>query len=153
MHLRPFSTLNYEQLATILTWRNAPSVRTWMLRDNEISWDEHLAFVATLKDRQDQRYFLVCEGDHALGVIDFTHITPTSAELGLYANPDNKGVGTKLMEAIITYAQKTLKVQRLRAIVFTDNEKAKHLYKKFDFIPISHHPHKERELIVMEREL
>lgn len=48
-------------------------------------------------------------------------------------NFQGKGVGTKLMEAIIDVADNWLMLVRVELTVFTDNEKAINLYKKFNF--------------------
>lgn len=45
----------------------------------------------------------------------------------------SKGVGTKLMEAILDVADNWLMLVRVELTVFADNEKAINLYKKFDF--------------------
>lgn len=135
----------------VLAWRNHSNIRRWMLSDDEISLENHLRFVESLKNRADKRYFLAQrEGDY-LGVIDFTGITDTSAEIGIYANPQMRGVGESLMNALIEYGFSTLGVKILIASVFADNERAKHLYEKFDFAETSRILYKGREMIVMER--
>jgi UDP-4-amino-4,6-dideoxy-N-acetyl-beta-L-altrosamine N-acetyltransferase len=84
-------------------------------------------------------------------VVDLTDITTTSAEIGIYANPDMRSVGTLLMDALIRYAFNTLKLTKLIANVFSNNEKAKRLYQKFDFKETTRITYKEREMICMER--
>jgi UDP-4-amino-4,6-dideoxy-N-acetyl-beta-L-altrosamine N-acetyltransferase len=134
----------------VLGWRNHPKVREWMLHQNEISLDEHLCFIESLKSRADKCYFLVKQENKYIGVIDFTDITEESAELGIYANPDIHGVGGVLMEVLIDYAFTTLKVKKLVANVFSDNVRAKHLYEKFDFTEIERSHYSGREMIIME---
>ncbi|WP_041720469.1 GNAT family N-acetyltransferase [Alkaliphilus metalliredigens] len=58
-----------------------------------------------------------------------------SASIGIMVHKDfqNSGVGTKLMEAIIDIADNWLMLIRVELTVFADNEKAIHLYKKFNF--------------------
>ena len=58
-----------------------------------------------------------------------------SASIGIMVHKDfqNNGVGTKLMEAIIDIADNWLMLVRVELTVFTDNEKAINLYKKFNF--------------------
>jgi UDP-4-amino-4,6-dideoxy-N-acetyl-beta-L-altrosamine N-acetyltransferase len=122
-----------------------------MLNSNEISLNEHLSYIESLKNRSDKRYFLVQKGNDYLGVVDLIDITTTSAEIGIYVNPDKRGVGGLLMEALIRYAFDTLKLTKLIANVFSNNENAKRLYQKFDFQEIDRTMHKEREMIYMER--
>ncbi|MGD9970907.1 MAG: UDP-4-amino-4,6-dideoxy-N-acetyl-beta-L-altrosamine N-acetyltransferase [Sulfuricurvum sp.] len=151
MRLHEFSTLDAQTLERIRAWRNHPDIRRWMLNRHEISAEEHLRFVSSLPAREDRRYFLVEKDGEYIGVIDFNDITADSAELGIYASPELRGMGTPLMEAIIAYATGTLKIRSLIASVFTGNDRAKHLYEKFDFKEIGRKPADERELIVMER--
>ncbi|MDP3290918.1 MAG: UDP-4-amino-4,6-dideoxy-N-acetyl-beta-L-altrosamine N-acetyltransferase [Sulfuricurvum sp.] len=150
MRLLDFTTLDTNQLTLVLSWRNHPKIREWMLHPNEISMEEHLHFVESLKRREDRRYFLVQREGKNIGVIDFMDITEKSAELGLYANPKMKGVGETLMRALINYAFVTLKVKTLIATVFADNERAKHLYEKFDFVETNRTAYEKREMIRME---
>lgn len=151
VQLLDFTTLDKEQLTMVLAWRNHSDIRRWMLSDDEISLENHLHFVESLKNRADKRYFLVQQEDAYIGVIDFTDITQTSAEIGIYANPKMRGVGNALMNALIEYGFSTLGVEILIASVFTDNERAKHLYEKFDFTETARRFYKGREMIVMER--
>lgn len=151
VQLLDFTTLDKEQLSMVLEWRNHIDVRHWMLSDDEISMENHLQFVESLKNRGDKRYFLVQREDGYIGVIDFTDITQNSAEIGIYANLQMRGVGEALMHALIEYGFSTLGVKMLVATVFTDNERAKHLYKKFDFIETNRTFYKGREMIIMER--
>ncbi|XGK33670.1 GNAT family N-acetyltransferase [Lactobacillus acidophilus] len=53
------------------------------------------------------------------GKMDFIYIDP---------NEQNKGIATKLMEKVITELQRPIRLE-----VFTNNEQAKALYKKFGF--------------------
>lgn len=153
MQLLNLTTLDTGQLTLVLSWRNHPNIRKWMLRDHEISMEEHLCFIHSLKERPDKRYFLVQRSNDYLGVVDLTDITETDAEIGIYANPDLHGVGKYLISALIEYAHETLKLTRLIANVFADNEKAKDLYQKFDFVETDRAAYNGREMITLERTL
>lgn len=150
IRLLNFTTLDTQQLNRILSWRNDPHIRQWMLNNEEISSEDHFRFVESLKLRSDKRYFLVQHNSEDIGVIDFTSITEQSAEFGLYANPELHGVGNTLMHTIIDYAFGTLKVKILIATVFDDNIRAKHLYKKFDFTETNRAVDGTRGMITME---
>lgn len=151
VRLLDFTTLDKERLTMVLAWRNHSDIRRWMLSDDEISLENHLHFVESLKNRADKRYFLVQQEDAYIGVIDFTDITQTSAEIGIYANPNMRGVGKALMNALVEYGVSTLGVEILIASVFADNDRAKHLYEKFDFAERSRTVYKGRAMIIMER--
>jgi L-phenylalanine/L-methionine N-acetyltransferase len=88
------------------------------------------------------------EGDHILvGVIDgevvgviglHTSSRPRvnhKGEIGMMVRDDwqGKGVGTAMMQAVIDLADKWLNLTRIELTVFTDNEPAIALYRKFGF--------------------
>jgi putative acetyltransferase len=88
------------------------------------------------------------EGDHILvaiidgevvGVIGLhTSLRPRvnhRAEIGMMVRDDwqGKGVGTAMMQAVIDLADRWLNLTRIELTVFTDNEPAIALYRKFGF--------------------
>lgn len=56
--------------------------------------------------------------------------------IGMMVHKDyqNKGIGTKLMEAALDIADNWLKLLRVELTVFADNAAAIHLYEKFGFV-------------------
>ena len=143
-----FTKLSSSEKEMILEWRNDSSIRQWMFTQEPISLESHLSYIDSLPLRKDRIYFLVKQDNIAIGVIDFTNIDMLhkTAEIGLYAKPALKGVGTLLMQEIIHYAFQELKINRLISEVFEHNHAAIKLYKKFDFKEIE----KRQEIIVME---
>lgn len=152
LYLCNFTTLSEPQKQMILTWRNHEAVRAYMYNEKTISEAEHFSFIESLKTREDRRYFLVQHEGLDIGVIDFNDISATSATLGLYANPklDQKGIGSLLMQGIVEYSFKRLKVHILKAEVFEENTKAKALYEKFGFCEKGRKMVNEKEVICME---
>ena len=150
IQLLNFTKLDPIQKEIILSWRNHPDIRQWMFHPNKISMDEHLRFIESLKNRSDKRYFLVQRDDENLGVIDFTAITEDSAEFGIYGNPTIHGIGKILMVTLIDYALTILHISKLIATVFSDNEKAKHLYATFDFEETNRVLYHNKEMITLE---
>ena len=88
------------------------------------------------------------EGDHLLvaeiegEVVGVIGLHPSSrprvnhkAEVGMMVRDDwkGKGVGPALMQAVIELADKWLNLTRIELTVFTDNESAIALYRKFGF--------------------
>lgn len=147
IQLLNFTTLNPTQKEFVLTWRNHPNVRKWMINNNEISLEDHLHFIEMLSSTTEKYYFLVQKEDAYLGVINLTDITKESAELGIYANPDMRGVGYLLMNALIDCAS-TLGISKLIANVFVNNVRARHLYQKFDFTETNR---SNKKMITLER--
>ncbi|MCL4431614.1 MAG: UDP-4-amino-4,6-dideoxy-N-acetyl-beta-L-altrosamine N-acetyltransferase [Epsilonproteobacteria bacterium] len=147
IQLLNFTTLNLSQKELILSWRNHPSVRKWMINNNEISLEDHLNFIDQLRLSTEKCYFLLQKESDYLGVINLTNITKESAELGIYAHPDMRGVGHVLMNALIDQAS-TLGLSKLIANVFVNNVRALRLYQKFDFIQTKH---THKKMITLER--
>ena len=144
--LLDFVDLNDEEKKRVLSWRNSEGVRRWMLQQDAISLETHLRYIERLKKREDRCYFLVKSGDAYIGVIDFTQIMKESAHFGIYANPNLRGMGDRLMRQVLRYACCKLRVKKLFAEVFCDNEKAIKLYNRHQFCIIE-----DGNLIKMER--
>jgi L-phenylalanine/L-methionine N-acetyltransferase len=73
-----------------------------------------------------------------LGLHTFPHAPRRRhvGQLGMVVRDDwqGKGVGTALMQAAVDLADKWLNLERLELDVYTDNEAAVRLYKKFGFV-------------------
>lgn len=152
IELRSFGDLGGDVSATVLQWRNHPDIRSVMYTDRIITLQEHEAFIASLRKREDKRYFVVYADNQPIGIIDLIDITQDSATIGLYADPFNPrpGAGSMLMQALMEYALDTLNLKRLVAECFADNPRAKHLYEKFDFTETKRFFRHGREVIHME---
>jgi UDP-4-amino-4,6-dideoxy-N-acetyl-beta-L-altrosamine N-acetyltransferase len=123
-----------------------------MLNDTEISLEDHLHFIDLLPSKSDRRYFLVQQKSDYIGVIDLNNTTEDSAELGIYANPDMRGVGNILMTALIDYSA-SMRLSKLIANVFITNVRALNLYRKFEFSEIKQIEHKNKKMLILERRL
>ena len=145
-----FVDLTIEEKKMVLSWRNHPDIKRWMYTDSDISLENHLNFIDSLKDRKDKLYFLVKKDDEYIGVINFTDIKAESLEMGIYSRPSAKGLGSILLETIIEYAFDTLKVKRIFAELFSENSKAYNLYKKYGFNEIGKNNINNKEVIRLE---
>ncbi len=143
-----FTDLTDEEKKMILQWRNHKDIRKWMFSKDVIEEDDHFKYINSLKDRDDRVYFLVKRDNEAVGVIDFTNIDAVkrSADIGLYAKPNLKGIGRVLMDKIVDHGFNTLGLKKLYSKVYIDNGSAIKLYKKFGFITKD----LKRDVIVME---
>lgn len=130
-----FVDLSLDEKKMVLEWRNHPDVRKWMFTQDKIELHDHLAFIESLKNRRDSLYFLVKKGNQDIGVIDFTDIDEKNrmTQFGIYTNPNLTKIGGLLMESIIDYAFKVLKIDTLIAEVFEKNISAIKLYDRYNF--------------------
>lgn len=147
-----FIDLTLEEKKMILSWRNNHIIKQWMYNSDDISLENHLMFIETLKNHSDKLYFLVKKDDDYIGVIDFTNIDKNSksSEFGLYVNIELRGMGETLLNSICDYGFNTLNISKFIAEVFTNNEKAISLYKKFNFRETGKKTINNREVIRME---
>ncbi len=145
-----FIDLTKEEKFMILSWRNDERIRNWMYNTDVISKEDHLDFIDNLQERKDRLYFLVKEEDEYIGVIDFTNIENNIAYMGIYSNPDKKGFGEKLLDSIIYYGKKKLKLKKIIAEVYAGNKKAISLYKQKDFQSVGKKVFRENEMLIME---
>jgi UDP-4-amino-4,6-dideoxy-N-acetyl-beta-L-altrosamine N-acetyltransferase len=145
-----FIDLSMDEKKMILQWRNHSSIKQWMYDSSEILLKNHLKFIESLIGNKNKLYFLVKENNQAIGVIDFTNITTNSCEFGLYSSVDLKGYGKLLLSLVIDYAFNNLKVRKLIAEVFEENEKAIKLYETYNFIEKYSEEIKSKKVIRME---
>ena len=86
-------------------------------------------------------HLLACAENEVVGQLGL-HTFPQSprcrhvGEIGMAVRDDwqGKGVGTALMQAAVDLADRWLNLMRLELDVYTDNEPAIRLYKKFGFV-------------------
>ncbi len=151
IQLLNFIDLKLEEKEMILKWRNHTDIRKWMYNQDEITLDEHLSFIDSLKSRKDKLYFLLKKEDEFIGVIDFTQLAEEiSVHMGIYSNPNIKGNGKILLNKIIDYSFNDLKVKKIFSEVFAENDKAHSLYKNFNFKDISEKIVNNKKVICME---
>ena len=107
--------LTEDDLPMVLTWRNHPSVRSYMLTQHEISLKEHHNWFARLKVDKTRQQLIVLEGDDPLGFVQFNPVSQGGiADWGFYARPDApKGSGTKLGQAALAHAFKKLGLHKV----------------------------------------
>ncbi|MCT7514873.1 UDP-4-amino-4,6-dideoxy-N-acetyl-beta-L-altrosamine N-acetyltransferase [Aliarcobacter cryaerophilus] len=146
-----FIDLSQDQKKMILEWRNRLDIQKWMYTQNDISLEEHLDFINSLKTIKDKLYFLVKKDNIYIGVIYFTQIKPNeSLHMGIYTNPDLKGYGKILLETIIYFSFEILKVEKIFSEVYFENERAFSLYKIYGFKKYSQKRVNNKRVICME---
>jgi UDP-4-amino-4,6-dideoxy-N-acetyl-beta-L-altrosamine N-acetyltransferase len=145
--MQPFFNLSKDDQLLVLKWRNDDKIRKWMYNKDIIEEIDHIDFINNLKYNKDKKYFLVILKDKKIGVIYFTDI---DYEFGIYSNPNFKGNGKVLMKTILYYTFEVLKLKKLKAEVFSINERALSLYLKFGFKNIGMKNVNSQDIICME---
>jgi L-phenylalanine/L-methionine N-acetyltransferase len=90
--------------------------------------------------RDDVINLVACDGDEIVGQLYIQALTRPRrkhvGQIGMAVRDDyqGQGVGTALMQAAVDMADNWLNLLRIELEVFTDNEPAVQLYKKFGFV-------------------
>lgn len=131
--LRPLAEAD---LAQVLEWRNAPSVRAMMYTHHAISPVEHLAWFARLQ-QDPTRSAWVFEADGVpAGVVNFTRIdeAASQAHWGFYVRPATpRGSGTRLGRLALAQAFGPLALGKLYGEVLAWNKASLAFHLKLGF--------------------
>lgn len=127
-----FTACDDKTIKKIRLWRNNPQIRKYSFNKKDISIEEHLNFIESLKNCDDKKFFIVQDKDEIIGVINFINITEISAVAGYYKNPelDRKGVADILFNEIKKYAESSLNLKEVIMFVFKDNKISIHCIEK-----------------------
>jgi len=127
--------LRQEDLPQVLSWRNHPQVRRWMLTQHEISAEEHAKWFNSLQQDKQQHVVLVHEADKALGLAHFTPVNPKGVmDWGFYLTPDApKGSGNKLARMALDFAFKQQGWHKVCGQVISSNAASRRFHLKLGF--------------------
>lgn len=84
-----------------------------------------MLFIAEEKETYENSAFILCSLNNSYNSFELRRIVVDSK---------SKGTGLELIEALMKYVFEVLRVNRLWLDVFTDNERAIHLYKKLGMV-------------------
>ena len=131
-----FINLNENEIGKILDWRNHPVVKQFSNNHEEITIDEHKAFIEKLKINKSREYYFVNLKSikNGGGVIHFNNITTDEANIGLYKNLKSSmhKVGEILMDLILIIS-KEKGLKKLKLDVLKNNGRALVLYGRYNF--------------------
>ena len=131
-----FTNLDENKVEKILKWRNHPIVRQFSNNHNEITINEHKAFVEKLRINKSREYYFVDlrSAKSGGGVIHFNDITADEATIGLYKDleSDMHKLGEILMDLILLIA-KEKGLKKIKLDVLKNNGRALVLYGRYKF--------------------
>jgi UDP-4-amino-4,6-dideoxy-N-acetyl-beta-L-altrosamine N-acetyltransferase len=127
--------LTEDDLPMVLSWRNDPFVRSYMLTQHEISLDEHRNWFARVKEDKTRQQLIVLDGDDPLGFVQFKPVSKGGiADWGFYARPDApKGSGSKLGQAALAHAFEKLGLQKVCGQAIDSNVASIAFHQKLGF--------------------
>ena len=131
-----FVNLEDKQKELVRNWRNHTDIKKWMRTEHHISSDEHLEFIERLRSDKENVYWLVKNNGQNIGVIYLNNIDfeNRTAYLGIYANPNLSGVGSKLIRLLKELSFMVGGVPSLKLEVMENNLRAIDFYKKHGFV-------------------
>lgn len=137
IELVPLVSVDTETQMRVRDIRNGEEVRRWMYTDHEITANEHLAWIHSLKHSQDRLVFVVLDaGKNPLGVVSADNIDRANqkADWAFYLAPEARGgLGSALEFAFIDFVFDRLGLEKLNCAVLEGNEAVVGQHKKFLF--------------------
>jgi UDP-4-amino-4,6-dideoxy-N-acetyl-beta-L-altrosamine N-acetyltransferase len=132
--LRP---LDEQDLRMVLDWRNQERIRAVMFTDHVISWPEHLAWYARVKEDPTQEYRIFELDDRPVGLIGVQGVGNRDgvACWAFYLGETDvpRGTGSRMEYFALELAFEELGVRKLTGEVFDFNADVLRLHKKFGF--------------------
>lgn len=126
IHLTSFTKLDRALQMEILNWRNNFDIRTQMNNTEIISDNCHLTFCESLKDRENQIYWLVRRKGKPCGVVYLISKSKvfTDAEWGFYAAPTflGTGIGLEMAYESIQLFFEEIGIQNLHGYIKETNQ-------------------------------
>lgn len=109
----------------MLVWRNHPEVNKWLIDKRTISWEDHLTFVALLRNSKKRFYWLARYRGEECGVVSL-RIDPrdNSGEPGIFLAPEliGSGIGTEIgFEAKHIYFEQ-IGIDALHSVILKSNK-------------------------------
>ena len=127
--------MNADDLVDVLTWRNHPDIRRYMLTQHEITLDEHRNWFERASKDAARGLLIVEENDHPLGFVHFSGVAPSGvAAWGFYAVPEApKGSGRKLGITALKFAFGSLDLHKVCGQALGFNKASIHFHQILGF--------------------
>ena len=144
--------MSEDDLLTVLSWRNHPSVKRFMLSSTDISQEEHRAWFQRVSQDNTRAVLIYVKEDQPLGFVQFSGIYDAcGTEWGFYASPNApKGTGFALGQAAIRFAFTQLAVDKIIGHVLEHNAASSRFHEKLGF---AQHPNKNYSSHMLSFEL
>lgn len=119
----------------VLSWRNQPEVRNYMLTQHEITLDEHRQWYERNSQDPMRSLLIIEEGEILLGFVQFKSVAPGDiADWGFYAAPGvPKGSGNKIGATALNYAFQELELHKVCGQAMEFNEASIRFHRKLGF--------------------
>lgn len=128
--------LEESDLDIILSWRNHDEIRTYMMNDSLIKYEDHLQWFKKNQNRLDRLFYVFEYQSIPKGYVSYHKIDNSPAyEWGFYISPNaEKGMGTLLGKTALKYAFEQLNFEKIFGQVLSFNHKSLSFHKKLGFV-------------------
>jgi len=122
-------------LPMVLSWRNHPKIRSFMLTQHEISLVEHRHWFNKVNQEKNHHLFIVEEASQSIGFVQFAQSSDDGiADWGFYACPTApRGTGIKLGVKAIEHAFANLKFKKIVGRAFENNHPSISMHLRLGF--------------------
>ncbi|WP_284009833.1 GNAT family N-acetyltransferase [Haloarcula pelagica] len=132
------ATIEEDDVAFVHETVNDPAVREGLSFARPQSERAEREWIESVGDPDsDDVHFLICVDGDPVGVIGLNRVAPTTGagELGYYLTPDawGNGYATDAARTIVDYAFAELRLHRVHALAFDDNEASRRVLEKVGF--------------------
>lgn len=133
MHARKMSEYD---LGYVLAWRNHPDVRRFMLKQHEITAQEHRAWFDRASRDATRALLVIEEKNKPVGCVVFSGLQPNStADWGFYSSPDSPaGTGKRVCSIALDFVFKELKIHKVAGQVLDYNAASIRLHQRLGFV-------------------
>lgn len=121
VHFVNYTKLNKANKEKVLEYRNQKDVRKWMISNEEISLENHLNFINTLKKSTDKYYFAGFRNNVLIGGLSIVGCKSESCSVGLFMGKKFRGSGIELAYFSQLYAFNFLNLKKIIIRVHIDN--------------------------------
>lgn len=129
-----------KDLDLIIKWRNDPKILRWFFsylplnKVKQRKWYEKY-----LNDDTQQTFIIELKEEIPIGTVGLTGIDYKNqrAELTIVIGEKEyggKGLGKEALDVLVKFAFNEMNLRKIKALVFSDNERAINLYEKYGFI-------------------
>ena len=135
---KAYPSMTKEESYLIWEARNNEEIRKYLTNPQPFSFEQHLAFVNKLKDRDDALFYAVIKDDEVVGSICLNPYDKDTkeGEMGKYLFPQfgGKGLGYLFAKEFLNYMFANGILMTCLARTFVDNLRNQHVNNKLGFV-------------------
>lgn len=130
-----YTKCTVDQLREIFILRNDPEMRKWAENPVELTWENHLHFVESLKNTHNSIYFAIYMKNELIGSYNLHLVQDTTWERGLFSSPNTQGKGlTSEWENQILKSLSKDRFTKIVAEVKINNPRSIRYHEKMGFV-------------------